>query len=153
MIKKCSMIEIRFQTFTPVQKQTWHRQPGRLPMWGKLEGLHSKPWCWIERRYRNTPVITSSDFHQRLNDHWKSPLEPGQAAHCIEPAATTRPSRGQSLGRNAFWPRHIHGKLRTRTQELHQVASWFHSCSSRHVQRVTRKMNAALLDHTPNLIR
>ena len=31
------------------------------------------------------------------------------------------------MGRNAFWPRHIRGKLRTRTQELHQVASWFHS--------------------------
>jgi hypothetical protein len=151
MIKKCSMIEIRFQTFTPVQKKTWQRQPGQLPMEGKLEGLHSKPWCWTARRYRNTPVITSSDFHQRLND-WKarwhlvklrtlSSQQPQHDRHEAKVWAETGFDQGTSM---ASWEREPKSCIKLHHDFTYAAGTY---------KGLLEKMDAALLDHTPNLIR
>ena len=95
----------------------------------KLEGLHSKPWCWrgTTKTHPSSHIITYHHIHHHVihviprfpgNDHWKARWQSSRAAHCMELAATTRPSRGQrglwaETRVDPGWPRHIHGKLRT----------------------------------------
>ena len=68
----------------------------------------------LKRHYKNTSIkydhmsshiITYHHVIPRFsrNDHWKAHRQSSRAAHCMELAAATRPSRGQRgqrLGRN-----------------------------------------------------
>ena len=103
---------------------------------------HAEPRGSITYHHISSHIITYHHVIPRFpgNDHWKAHRQPSRAAHCIELAATTRPSRGQHgqrLGRNPCWPRmtrvdpgtFMASWERLKTQ-LNQLTSWVLSCRS-----------------------
>ena len=116
----------------------------------KLEGLHSKPWCW---RGTTKTHPSSRHIHHHISSHIITSSPDFQATTTGKPigsqaephtASSWQPQHDHHEGNvgnvlaetrvDPGWPRHIHGKLRTfenpRVKSTNQLTSWVHSCRS-----------------------
>ena len=102
----------------------------------KLEGLHSKPWCWrgTTKTHPSSNIIkSSSDFRQRPLESRRHLVKPSRTLHRAGSHNTTitRATSGQKPVLTQDDPGPFMASWEhLKTQELNQLTSWVHSCRS-----------------------